>query len=88
MDARKVLVVLGHPNGATSFNGAIARMVCETLASQGYAAKLIDLYAEKFDPVMPYAETVEPVAAAPAEIQAAMAEVKEAAGLVFVHPNR
>lgn len=87
MNSKKVLVVVARPNATASFNGAIAKTVCDALAAQGYAPILRDLYAENFDPVMPADETFRPVDEAPAEIRSAMSEVKEAVGLVFAHPN-
>ena len=87
MDKKKVLVVVGHPDVSSSFNGAIARAACSTLAEQGYEPVLRDLYAEGFNPVMTLAETKGSVAEAPVAMRAEMQEVKECAGLVFVHPN-
>ena len=45
------------------------------------------MYAEKFDPTMTFEETVRPVDEAPEEMKREMAQVKECAGMVFVHPN-
>lgn len=87
LNTQKVLVVVGHPNAAPSFNGAIAQTACNALVAQGYEPVLRDLYAEKFDPMMPFDETTRSVAEAPAEIRAEMDAVKEAVGLIFVHPN-
>ncbi len=86
-NTQKVLVVVARPNAAASFNGAIAQTACDALAAQGYEPILRDLYAENFDPVMPLDETIRSAAEAPAEIRAEMDAVKEAVGLVFVHPN-
>ena len=83
----KVLVIVGHPDVASSFNGAIARAVCAALTAQGYAPELRDLYAEGFNPVMTLGEATGSVENAPLEMRAEMAQVKESAGLVFVHPN-
>ncbi|MDO5309638.1 MAG: NAD(P)H-dependent oxidoreductase [Planctomycetia bacterium] len=85
--SNKVLIVVGHPDVATSFNGAIAQVVSATLASQGYQPVLRDLYAEGFNPVMTLEETKEPCENAPEEMKREMAQVKEACGLVFIHPN-
>lgn len=83
----KVLVIVGHPDVANSFNGAIARTVCAALAEQGYEPTLRDLYSEGFNPVMTLDETKRSVDEAPLAMRAEMAQVKEASGLVFVHPN-
>ena len=87
MSGKKVLVVVGHPDVANSFNGAIARVASEALVAQGYEPVLRDLYAEGFDPVMPLDETNRPVDEAPEAIRAEMEQVKECVGMVFVHPN-
>lgn len=87
MSGKKVLVVVGHPDVANSFNGAIARVASEALVAQGYEPVLRDLYAEGFDPVMPLDETNRPVEEAPEAICAEMEQVKECVGMVFVHPN-
>lgn len=84
---KKVLVIVGHPDCANSFNGAIARTVSDALKAQGYEPVLRDLYAEGFDPVMTLTETKETVDSAPEEMIAEMKLVKECAGMVFVHPN-
>ena len=87
MSGKKVLVVVGHPDVANSFNGAIARVASEALVAQGYEPVLRALYAEGFDPVMPLDETNRPVEEAPEAIRAEMEQVKECVGMVFVHPN-
>ena len=87
MSGKKVLVVVGHPDVANSFNGAMARVASEALVAQGYEPVLRDLYAEGFDPVMPLDETNRPVEEAPEAIRTEMEQVKECVGMVFVHPN-
>ena len=47
----RVLVVYCHPV-AESFAAAAHRAVVEALAEAGHAVTDVDLYAEKFDPVM------------------------------------
>jgi Putative NADPH-quinone reductase (modulator of drug activity B) len=81
----KVLVILGHPK-PESFNGAIATTVCETLVQLGHEPVFHDLYAEKFDPVMTYRETLRdgPV---PKKVRPYIDEVLAVDGYVFVHPN-
>lgn len=48
----KVLVIYCHPV-PESFCAAIRDRVMDTLAASGHETRLIDLYAEGFDPVMP-----------------------------------
>lgn len=87
MSNKKVLIIVGHPDLENSFNGAIARTAAAALTAQGYEPVIRDLYAEKFDPVMTLAETKEKASDAPAEMLAEMEQVKECAGMIFVHPN-
>ncbi len=83
----KVLVVLGHPNGGKSFNRAIAEKVCRTLRELGHEPVFHDLYAENFDPILPFQEETLPIEQRPATIQSYIQDVKEARGIVFIHPN-
>ena len=47
-----ILVILGHPRPG-SFNHAIAQAAIAELIRSGYQVNFHDLYAEKFDPVLP-----------------------------------
>ena len=87
MGKKTVLVLLGHPDGTNSFNGAIARTAADALKAQNYEPVLRDLYAEGFNPVMTLAEATRPVDEAPLEMRAEMEQVRNCAGMVFVHPN-
>lgn len=87
MEKKTILVILGHPDGTNSFNGAIARRTVAALEEAGCAPTLRDLYAEGFNPVMTLAEATRPVADAPLEMRSEMEQVKNCAGMVFVHPN-
>jgi NAD(P)H dehydrogenase (quinone) len=51
----RVLVVYCHPV-PESFSAAIRDAAVETLQQRGAEVRLLDLYAEKFDPVMPTEE--------------------------------
>ncbi len=79
-----VLVILAHPTPG-SFNHAIAETVVNTLERLGHSGFFHDLYAERFDPVLPSDEIltdeVDPVVAGHCEQLAA------ADGIVLVHPN-
>ncbi|MBO7679690.1 MAG: NAD(P)H-dependent oxidoreductase [Thermoguttaceae bacterium] len=83
----KVLVVLGHPNPGNSFNRAIAETVCAALRDMGHTALLRDLYAEGFDPTLPFGEEKQAIEELPEELQKEIAEVRECDGIVIVHPN-
>lgn len=81
----KVSVILAHP-GPGSFNHAIAGTVQETLAGNGHTVAFHDLYAERFDPVLPYAEIPRDAPLDPV-IARHCREIAEADGIVIVHPN-
>lgn len=82
----KVSLLLGHQKPG-SFNHGIAQLVFETLREAGHEPMLHDLYQEGFDPVLPAGEDKLPEELLPGEIRAHIEEVREAEGLVFVHPN-
>ncbi|HBI15061.1 MAG TPA: NAD(P)H dehydrogenase [Desulfobulbaceae bacterium] len=81
----KISVILAHPDQA-SFNHAIAQTVVEQLAGNGHAVSFHDLYAERFDPVLPAAE-IPRNAVLPDALRAHCEEIREAEGIVIVHPN-
>ncbi|MBR2693452.1 MAG: NAD(P)H-dependent oxidoreductase [Thermoguttaceae bacterium] len=83
----KVLVILGHPNPGESFNRAIVETACRTLREMGHEPVLRDLYAEKFDPVMPMGEEKLPIEELPESVRREIDAVREADGFVIVHPN-
>jgi len=81
----KISVILAHP-GPESFNHAIAATVVQTLAENGHTVAFHDLYAEHFDPVLPYAEI--PRNAPPDPVVARhCSEIATADGIVIVHPD-
>jgi len=81
----KISLILAHPTPG-SFNHAIADAVVACLKANGHEARLHDLYAEKFDPVMPPAE-IPKDAILPPEIERHCREICETDGIVIVHPN-
>ncbi|MCL2305088.1 MAG: NAD(P)H-dependent oxidoreductase [Planctomycetaceae bacterium] len=82
----KTLIYLAHPKPG-SFNHAIAETVCQTLKELGHEPILHDLYAERFDPVLPVEELTLRNEELPESLKKYQAEVQDARGLVFVHPN-
>ena len=82
----KTLVLLAHPK-SESFNHAIADTVCRSLKDIGHEPILHDLYAERFDPVLPVEELTLANEELPGPLKKYQAEIQEAKGLVFVHPN-
>jgi putative NADPH-quinone reductase len=81
----RVFIVLAHPNPA-SFNHAIAQTAREVAISLGHEVWFHDLYAERFDPVMPVEELARD-AVLPPVIERHCREVGEADAIVVVHPN-
>jgi putative NADPH-quinone reductase len=79
-----VLVILAHP-APGSFNHAIADTVVNTLEQLGHSGVYHDLYAERFDPILPSGEILTD------DISAFVAEHCEqlaaADGIVLIHPN-
>jgi putative NADPH-quinone reductase len=78
-------VILAHPQKG-SFNHAIAAVVSQTLNHNGYEVIFHDLYAEKFDPLLP-GEEIAAEAALPPVIERHCREIARARGLVIIHPN-
>ena len=81
----KLSVILGHPNPG-SYNHAITACVLNTLAEMGHETFYHDLYSENFDPVLPYAEIANEDLL-PEPVKRHINELKQAEGIVIVHPN-
>jgi NAD(P)H dehydrogenase (quinone) len=80
-----VLVIVAHPN-KKSFNHAIARNCVKELIENGHEAVVDDLYAEQFNPLLPY-EEFQRETALPIEIQKYCEHLSNADGIIIVHPN-
>jgi len=80
-----ISVILAQPSRG-SFNHAIAETVVAALGECVHAVAFHDLYAETFDPVLPYDEIARD-APLPPFIAAHCAEIAAADGLVIVHPD-
>ena len=81
----KVLVVLGHQRQG-SFCHAIASAAIEELKASGHEVVYHDLYAERFDPILPDDQILKTAAVDPV-VQRHCDEVRAADGYVIVHPN-
>ena len=81
----RISLILAHP-GPGSFNHAIAEVVAATLRQSGHTVLFHDLYAERFDPLLPYEEIPRDVPLPP-EIALHCSEIAEADGIVVVHPD-
>ncbi|MFG2501680.1 NAD(P)H-dependent oxidoreductase [Streptomyces sp. NPDC048441] len=87
---KSVAVYLAHPRPG-SFNHAVADAVAGELGSLGCRVVVHDLYAERFDPLLPADGTGTVDDAAPVADDPLMArhraEVATLDAMVFVHPN-
>jgi NAD(P)H dehydrogenase (quinone) len=81
----QVSVVLAHP-GRASFNHAIAQTAIATLKQNGHQVVFHDLYAEKFDPLLPLDE-IPKEAGLSQEVASHCEEISRADGIIIVHPN-
>jgi len=81
----RISVILAHPN-QESFNHAIARIVAGELRKNGHAVFFHDLYAESFDPLLPPGEILKD-AALPPSVRDYCEEIRDAGGIVVIHPN-
>jgi NAD(P)H dehydrogenase (quinone) len=81
----RISVILAHPRSA-SFNHAIAAAAREQLLAEGHTVDFHDLYAERFDPLLPEAELASecPISE---RLGGYCSEAGNADGFVIVHPN-
>jgi putative NADPH-quinone reductase len=80
-----VSVILAHPDSG-SFNHAIASVCVDVLQSNGHKVNFHDLYAERFDCVLPFGEFAKDVTLPP-DIEKHCSEISTASGIVIIHPN-
>lgn len=80
-----ISLILAHPN-PKSLNHAIAFAAREALLKIGHTVVFHDLYAEGFDPMLPFGEIDRGATLVP-PIAAHCAEIAAADGIVIVHPN-
>jgi NAD(P)H dehydrogenase (quinone) len=83
----RILVVYAHPLG-TSFVSALHARVVETLRAGGHSVDDLDLYAERFDPVMSREQmlTYVDTKANTREVESYVARLRAAEALVLVFP--
>ncbi len=83
----RILVVYAHPL-ETSFVSALHARVVETLCAGGHSVDDLDLYAEKFDPVMSREQMLAYVdtKANTREVEPYVARLRAAGALVLVFP--
>jgi len=81
----RISVILAHPDKG-SFNHAIAATAVQVLRNAGHTVSFHDLYAEKFDPILP-AQEIPSGSPLPPRLKPYCDEIAEADGIVIVHPN-
>jgi len=81
----RILVILAHPD-ESSFNHAIAKAVVECLERNGHDASFHDLYAEDFAPLL-FADEIPKDARLPAVVKDHCEEIRQAEGIIVIHPN-
>lgn len=79
------MVILGHPT-LGSFNHAIAETAVAKLREHKHDVIYHDLYAEKFDPILLSGEIPKEAELDPL-IEKYCNEIKDADGIIVVHPN-
>ncbi len=81
----KILVVVGHPD-PSSFNHALAKVVCDECKTLGHEVTFTDLYAQGFDPCLTAGELPRETTL-DQTTQNHCNDLVEADGIVIVHPN-
>jgi NAD(P)H dehydrogenase (quinone) len=85
MNPMNVSVILAHPD-VLSFNHAIAAKCLERLHRCGHQVIFHDLYQEGFDSVLP-AHEISRDSALPTLVQQHCSEIRDASGIIVIHPN-
>jgi putative NADPH-quinone reductase len=81
----QVSVILAHPNDQ-SFNHAIAQAAVAEQTRTGHRVRFYDLYAEKFDPVLPANEILKE-SPLPSDVALHYREISCTDGIIIIHPN-
>jgi putative NADPH-quinone reductase len=81
----KILVVIANPNPG-SFSHALAEVAGEAVAANGHELVKHDLYAEKFDPILP-AEEIPKDGKPDPVIKRHCDDAASADGIIVIHPN-
>jgi NAD(P)H dehydrogenase (quinone) len=81
----QISVILAHPN-KESFNHAIAQATIAELTRNRHQVIFHDLYAEKFNPILP-TEEIPKGAHLSQEMELHCQEISRADGIIIIHPN-
>lgn len=84
----RLLVIHAHPV-PESFNAALCRVAVTAAREAGHEVRLIDLYAEGFNPVMSAQERrgLDSAAPPPADVAPHVEALQWAEGLIFIYPT-
>jgi putative NADPH-quinone reductase len=82
----KVLVVFSHPS-RSSLCGSILEVVLKELETRGDRVELLDLYVERFDPVLSLDDWMNYEATASENIQRYVDQIRVADGLIWIFPT-
>jgi NAD(P)H dehydrogenase (quinone) len=82
----RILIIFAHPT-RESFCGSILTVTLEELAAQGHELDLLDLYENRFDPVLSEAEWRCYEKSAPPDIQRYADQLHFADGLIWIFPT-
>lgn len=81
----KISIILAHPD-PRSLNHSIADSARNQLETDGHSVRFHDLYRERFDAIL-RAEEIPGEALLPDRIRTHCSEIREADGIVIVHPD-
>jgi putative NADPH-quinone reductase len=81
----KISVILAHPDKA-SFNHSIGSIVVKQIKINKHDISFHDLYAENFDPLL-ICEEIPKAAVLPEPVKKHCEEVRQADGIIVIHPN-
>ncbi|GAB4372977.1 MAG: NAD(P)H-dependent oxidoreductase [Spirochaetales bacterium] len=81
----RILLITAHPN-PRSFNFMIAHRLQERLEGGGMKVVRLDLYPERFDPVLPLEEMLRK-ASFDSSVLDSVQKLKTCQGILFVHPD-
>jgi len=80
----KVLIIFAHPNNKSSFNKAILNAAVDFLSREKIDFDLVDLYAEKFNPVLEYDELYK--GKIEKKVISYQEKIKNSDLVIFIHP--
>jgi NAD(P)H dehydrogenase (quinone) len=80
------LIIFAHPDSKGSHNAAVLRYVKERMKANGVEYKVVDLYADGFDPLIQLVEFDRPLDSGADRVREYQELVRGAERLVFIYP--